>query len=76
MWTRTVLELQIHSRMDAEFILCESVTMKASKGGQPKKRADVLSVLFMTATGRELYQPTWWISTKAWLLVYIALVDV
>jgi hypothetical protein len=37
-WTQTVLELQIHTRIDAEFILCESVAVKASKAGQPKKR--------------------------------------
>lgn len=37
------LELQIHSRMDVEFILCESVMMKQSKAAE--KEPDIFPTL-------------------------------
>jgi hypothetical protein len=36
----------MHSRMDANFILCESVTMKASKAGPTKKEGPKSSLHF------------------------------
>ena len=65
----------MHSRMDAKFILCESVTMKASKAGPTKKEGPKSSLHFHDCN-RPSTVSAWWISTKAWLPVYIALVDV